>query len=85
MKRSRKEKRKNRRARKAEIRFHITDNLPDLSGRVYKEEIHLLLPVAKELLSCLTEDGMEDILPERKEVSEDESSSLRESLHHPSG
>ena len=59
------------------MRFLITDNLPDLSRRVYKEELNLLMPRALNLLLELTEEGEPDIVIDTEEENVHESGTIR--------
>ena len=59
------------------MRFLITDNLPDLSRRVYKEELNLLMPLALNLLLELTEEGEPDIVIDTEEENVHESGTIR--------
>ncbi len=65
-------------------KFHITDNLGDLGGRVCTEEIRLLLGVAPLLLPGLAEDGQERDLSV-SEVKTIEGGSVRQSIDSTSG
>jgi len=65
-------------------KFHITDNLGDLGGRVCAEEIQLLLGVTSLLLPELTEQGKEEQLSV-KEVNAVEGGSVRQGINSPSG
>ena len=65
-------------------KFHITDNLGDLGGRVCTEEIRLLLGVASLLLPELTEQDEEGDMPV-SEVKTIEGGSVRQSIDRTSG
>jgi hypothetical protein len=67
------------------MRFQITDNLPDLSDRVYKEEVRLLLPIAGSLLRKLTGSARRDIVADAKEVWPHEDRAVREGIDHQTG
>jgi len=69
----------------AKVRFRITDNLPDLNGRVYREEVRLLARIAHELLSGLTEERGEGTLGRTEEVRPRESRPIRQGVDGPPG
>lgn len=66
------------------MQLRITDNLPDLSKRVYKEEVRLLASIAGLFLTGLTEQEERDIVA-TKEVRPHESCPVCESVDDPPG
>ena len=52
------------------MKFQITDNLPDLSDRIYAEEVHILLSVASSLSPALTSGIREEATSPDEEVDD---------------
>ena len=67
------------------MKFRITDNLPDLSDQVSREEILILLPVAASLSPAFQVDSDGQPTPPEEEAEPRESSAIRKSQHSATG
>lgn len=67
------------------MKFHIIDNLPDLSDRVYAEEVHILLSVASSLSPALTSGLREEATSLSDEVADRASVPVRPRQHAETG
>ena len=62
--------------------FQISDNLPDMDGRVYKGEIRLLIPFADHIFMELKKFQIGGSLAIKEEDNPIESRIIRKSLDH---
>ena len=67
------------------MKFRISDNLPDLSHQVSRDEILILLPVAASLSPAFQVDGDGRPTPPEEEAQPRESSTVRKSQHSAAG
>lgn len=67
------------------MKFRISDNLPDLSNQVSREEVQILVPIAASLSPAFRDaEGLAASSPDER-VNDDESGALRSRQHARAG
>jgi len=74
-----------RREEGSDVRFRITDNLPDMSDQVSREEILILRPIAASLSPAFQVDDGGQSDPYEEEVEPGEGRAIRKSQHSAAG
>ena len=67
------------------MKFRISDNLPDMSDQVSREEILILLPIAASLSPAFQVDSEGKTAVSEEEVEPCESGAIRKSKHSAAG